>query len=464
MDAPPGFGGAAAPGFGDAAPPGFGGAVVESSDTSQALALLKELDLKVTEDSIALMPAFLSTIKHDAHVVVRLSIATGTRLFHVVLEQLALQLDKCGKVERWLEEMWGWIVKFKEAMYGILTPEPGPVGIKILAVKFLEAYLLFFTSEASNIKVPCTEGMGKKFSRPFFTEGNSLNPSLFESEAKGTLSFLFDILLSASSFHGSLIIVVINCLTTIARNSPAHYKRILSVLLDCDSNLEILKRAHVASIRFSLRTSLLRFLKCTHPIIVESRDELLKALRAMNPGEATEQIIRRLEKMPKGAEHYAQDVRLVKGDSQFGRGVISEKPPAETETDFVQENFLNGVSLSSLKVGGEATEVKKMMSKICSLMAQGERAIESLDFLISTIDPELMADIVIHNMKLLPESPPTMFGRHKDLKIDLHGSTSHSQHFAFAAGSMAVHVPNDSVDMKRDGRGFSARVYSPHTR
>lgn len=476
-------------------------------DTSRALALLKELGPEVTEDSLALMPVFLSFLKHDAHVVVRQSIATGTNLFHVVLEEMALQLHKSGKVERWLEETWDWMVKFKDAMYVILSSEPGPVGIKMLAVKFLEICVLLFTSDANNIELPCTEGKGRKFNVSWLAEGDPiLNPALLASEANKTLTFLFDILQSSTNLRGSFTIVVINCLSAIARHRPLYYSCILSMLLDFDPKFETLKGGHAASIRYSLRTSLLGFLKCTHPQIIESRDKLLKALRAINPGEATEQIIRRLGKMSKSAEHISQDVRLRKNDPPSGqifpcgdmirkRHMVQAKDcptvadamsalPAETDSDFVQDDdddgvdAINGLSLRTSVMGGNLTEVEKMMAMIGALLAEGERATESLEILISNIHADLMADIVMENMKHLPKNPLPISGRYGNLPRNSPISSSSSSPQVGSAASATVPVQysalptqvaltdanaTNAIETNRDGNGCSARVSSPLT-
>jgi symplekin len=54
------------------------------------------------------------------------------------------------------------------------------------------------------------------------------------------------------------------------------------------------------------------------------------------------------------------------------------------------------------------TPVEQMIAMMSALMAEGERGAESLAILISKIHPDLLADIVIANMKYLPKSSPPL--------------------------------------------------------
>ena len=49
-----------------------------------------------------------------------------------------------------------------------------------------------------------------------------------------------------------------------------------------------------------------------------------------------------------------------------------------------------------------------MIAMIGALLAEGERGAESLEILISQIHPDLLADIVVTNMKHLPKNPPLL--------------------------------------------------------
>ncbi|KAL0322932.1 UNVERIFIED_CONTAM: hypothetical protein Sangu_1912500, partial [Sesamum angustifolium] len=60
---------------------------------------------------------------------------------------------------------------------------------------------------------------------------------------------------------------------------------------------------------------------------------------------------------------------------------------------------------------------------IGALIAEGERGLESLEILISNIHPDLLADIVITNMKHLPNNPPPLT-RYSNLSLNRPGDSS----------------------------------------
>ncbi|KAK6116189.1 hypothetical protein DH2020_008458 [Rehmannia glutinosa] len=157
------------------------------------------------------------------------------------------------------------------------------------------------------------------------------------------------------------------CLAAIARKRPVYYKSVLTALLDFSPNLETAKGRHTVSIQYSLRTAFLGFLRCTHPVITElpQLTRLLKELRAMNAGDAADQVIRQMDKIMKKNERASRDLQLSKDDQ----------------------------------------------------LSKGERGVESLEILISNIHADLLADIVITNMKHLPKNPPPLT-RHNNLSLN----------------------------------------------
>lgn len=405
---------------------------------------VEEIGLKAMKHSSILMPVLLATLHDNDSIVVRQSIVSGTNIFCCILEELSLQFHQHGIVERWLEELWTWMVKFKDAVFGILW-EAGSVGTKLLALKFLETYVLLFTSGTGDTEKPASEAItrnGRAFNISLLVDGHPvLDPVALTSEANRSLGILLDLLHSASSLPGPLIISVVNCLAAIARKRPLHYNFVLSALLDFEPNFETVKGGHMASIQYSLRTAFLGFLRCTYPVIVESRDRLLRALRGMNAGDAADQVIRQVDKMMKNNERALRDARLTKDDqpsSQLpvaGDAVRKRYMPLENEEpnngyDMASKRICRGPSNHSdppiqindsghdLSVNGASskvplldsglTPVEQMIAMIGALIAEGERGAESLEILISQLHPDLLADIVITNMKHLPTNPPPL--------------------------------------------------------
>ncbi|CAL9768772.1 unnamed protein product [Musa acuminata subsp. burmannicoides] len=424
-------------------------AVGVSRDSLRVLELLKDLGSEVSEELLVLMPNLLSALRHQDPFVVKQSIANGTALFGAVLEEIALQLHGSSKIEHWLEEMWSWMVQFKGAVCGVLM-EPGSIGIKVLAVKFIETCILYFSPDEKDGGVLFTEGKGRRFNVLHLIRGNSiLNPAMLEIEADRTLDLLLDLLHLANNLRGSLVIAVINSLASIAKNRPLRYKVILSALLAFDPNFEIQNGGHASSIRYCLRTAFVGFLRCNHPSFTESREKIIRALRAISPGESIDQVLRQVERMSRTMDRVSHDVQVSKGDplsiqeSVSGdvtrnktvlppSDVLSEELPAKRirfdmpfETahstqmayDIADDNDDDGngnYSSSISLVGSDLSPAEKMIAMIGALLAEGERGAESLELLISNIHADLMADIVIETMKHLPKNLVVASVRHNN--------------------------------------------------
>ncbi|XP_057503929.1 uncharacterized protein LOC130787563 isoform X1 [Actinidia eriantha] len=423
------------------------------------LEAVEEIGLKAMEHSAVLMPILLALLHDNDSIVARQSIVSGTRIFCSILLELSLQFHRCGRVERWLEELWTWMLKFKDAVFGNLW-EAGSTGTKLLALKFLETCILLFTPDPSGSEKPSTEAITRSepaFNISWLVGGHPiLDPVALTSEANRSLGILLDLLGSSNSLPGPLAISVVNCLAAIARKRPLLYNSVFSALLNFEPNFEAARGGHIASIQYSLRTAFLGFLRCTHPAMMESRERLLRTLRGMNAGDAADQVIRQVDKMMKNNERAARDVRLTKDDqlsnqlSTAGDAVRKRSMPLENEepdnghdvtskrincgphihsysqvqkSESGQDFSVNGVSSKVPLLDGALTPVEQMIAMIGALIAEGERGAESLKILVSQIHPDLLADIVITNMKHLPPNPPPLM-RLSSLPVTQQGGSS----------------------------------------
>ncbi|PPR83126.1 hypothetical protein GOBAR_AA37589 [Gossypium barbadense] len=414
--------------------------------------IIEDIALKAIEHSSLLVLVLVPFLRDVDSDVVKQSIVSGRNFFCCVLEEMALQFQQNGKVDQCLEELWIWMVRFKDGVFSTAM-EPGPLGAKLLSLKFLETYVFLFTSDnvdSANF-LEATRGSRQTFNVSWLSGGHPiLDPVALTSDANRTLFILLGMLQSASSLPVSVTITIVNCLAAIARKRPLHYGTVLSALLDFNPNCETLRGCHYVSIQFSLRTAFLGFLRCTYPAIVESRERLLRALRAMNAGDAADQVIRQVEKMIKNSERASRETRSSRDDQSSRQpyvvGDVSKKrfmpqdneeltngfemvskcirsgsnshpiPHAQINDSGQDFSSVNGQSPSFPLSDGNLTAVEQMISMAGALLAEGEgereRGAESLEILISKIHSDLLADIVITNMSHLPKSPPplTSFG------------------------------------------------------
>ncbi|KAM7266183.1 hypothetical protein ACFE04_004080 [Oxalis oulophora] len=378
--------------------------------------LIHDIALRAIEHSSPLMPVVLAFLRDNDVSIAKQALVTATTLVGCVSEHISLQFQRRGIVEQWTEELWTWMLRLKDAVISIAL-EPGYIGTKLLSFKYLENYVLLTTSDGDD-------------TRNYEGRHPVLDPVSLRSEANRTLGILLDLLHSFGRLPGTLAISVVNCLAAIGRKRPQLYPTVLTALLDFNLNHEKLN-GHATSIHFSFRTAFLGFLRCSHPSIVESRDKVVRALRTMNAGDAADQVIRQVDKMIRNNGRTSRETRLGRDDppsnqlpvsndllkkrvmSQDFDNSLLEVPSKRARyiSDLESVSF-DGVPPKTPLLDGDLTPAEQMVSMIGALLAEGERGAESLEILISNIHPDLLADIVITNMKHLPKTltPSTRLG------------------------------------------------------
>uniref|UniRef100_A0A7N1A2C5 Symplekin n=1 Tax=Kalanchoe fedtschenkoi TaxID=63787 RepID=A0A7N1A2C5_KALFE len=441
--------------------------------------VMEETGVKAMEYASTLMPALLTLVKDVDPVVARQSIVSGSNFFHSVLEEMALQFNHHGAVEKWLEELWAWMHRFKDAVF-VVAIEPGCLRIKLMAIKFMETCVLLFTSDSNDNLKPLSEVSTRRsrtFNISWLGDGHPiLDPMTLSAEANRIFGILLNFLRPVSSLPGLLTIAVVTCLATIARKRPIYYGTVLTTLQNFDPISEMTNGAHAASIQYSIRTAFLGFLRCTQPAFLESRDKLIKALRAVNAGDAADQVVRQVDKMMKNNERALRDCRkddqssislptfndllrkrsLHQDYEEPANGRESKRSryafDSHLATSVQMDNFeprdvsVNGAALSSPIMHSNLTPVEQMIAMICALLAEGDRGAESLDILISNIHPDLLADIVINNMKHLSKAPPPM-SRLASLPVNHQIGSSHNLSPTAPTDSLTYPVPYSQVPL-----------------
>ncbi|KAG7647728.1 Phosphatidylinositol 3-/4-kinase catalytic domain [Arabidopsis thaliana x Arabidopsis arenosa] len=249
--------------------------------------IIEEVGLRMLEHSYVLVSVLIHLVGDNDPTVAEKSISTGTTFFRSILEKMETQFHHCGKVDRWCVNLWTLMLMFKDAVFNIaLDLKPGRVvGVKVLALKFMETFILLITPHASDPEKVSTssEGSRQMINISSLAAGlPMLNLTGLMSEVNQTLVRLGSFLQAPTLIQDALPIAVIDCLAVVARKRPVHYDTVLSVL---------------------------GFLKCTSSPIVESRDLLLRAFPAMDPADVSDQVVREVDELFRVNEHAANENR-----------------------------------------------------------------------------------------------------------------------------------------------------------
>ncbi|ERN05241.1 symplekin isoform X1 [Amborella trichopoda] len=408
--------------------------------------MIGEIGLKHRQFLPEMVPVLISFLKDDTPAVAKQAITTGTNLFRSTLEDVALQ----ALPDSLRESSWTCMLNFKEAVYPVAF-QSGSEGVRSLAVRFVEATILLFTPDpnASSRPVP-PEGGGKSegFSISWIQGGLPLLAAAdLALEASKNLGMLLDLLRSPSvrGLPYSVIFVLINSLSTIARKRPAFFGRILPVLLVLDPSTVVIKGALVSNVRHALKNAFLACLKCTHPGAAPWRDRLVNALKSLNAGDSSERALGQFDNVPGNLNHQTGDPHapkdgtlsmhvsdatpidagrkrsvaedagdLAHGDDISGKRVrhvalVSQESPMQViqpSPEKSQESSPLNMAQSSTG-DGESGPVQQLVAMLGALVAQGESAVNSLEVLITSISSDLLAEVVIYNMRFLPSTRPS---------------------------------------------------------
>ncbi|XP_007026695.2 PREDICTED: uncharacterized protein LOC18597540 [Theobroma cacao] len=398
-------------------------------------------------DFVPEIAPFLITVLEDATpAVARQSIACSIDLFRLTLEKIAIQGLYSSELDSDLEASWSWMLKLKEKIYSIAF-QPGSGGIRLVALKFVEAVILLYTPDPTGSpEAPPDEGTPVEFNATWLCGGHPLlNVGDLSIEASQQLGLLLDQLRFpiVKSLTNSVIVVLINSLSGIAKKRPAYYGRILSVLLGLDSPSVVIKGVHVYGAHHALKNALLSCLKCTHPSAAPWRDRVLGALREMKAGGLAEPALNQVLKTNGSVEEGKDDSSVIKEEKPLvrardaaGSNMGRKRSVTEDSSDLAENDDVPGKRVRSTpSVSEESTKelnrntttsqgdicstqptinkgavdtgpVQQLVAMFGALVAQGEKAVGSLGILISSISADLLAEVVMANMRNLPPDHP----------------------------------------------------------
>ncbi|PON51152.1 Coatomer beta subunit [Parasponia andersonii] len=408
-----------------------------------ATEIIGEIGLKHVDFVPEIVPELMTVLNDSAPAVARQAITCGIDLFRRTLEKVAIQGLYSSELDGSLESSWEWMLKFREKLFSIAF-QPGGGGVRLLALKFVEAVILLYTPDpnGSSEPPPSDEENLTEFNISWLRGGHPvLNVGDLSIEASQSLGLLLDQLRSPSgnSLSNSTLIVLINSLSTIAKKRPAFYGRILPVLLGLSPPSSVINGVHISGAHHALKNAFLTCLKCTHPGAAPWRDRLVGALLEMKAGGSAEPVLHHVSEINGGLGDVQEDIPLtkeekptVKAYDAMRNNLGKKRSGAQGKGDFAKDEDAPGkriratpsVSEESAKeldknislaqddisstgpiasVGdGDSGPVHQLVAMFGALVAQGEKVIGSLEILISSISADLLAELVMVNMRNLP--------------------------------------------------------------
>ncbi|KAL9426003.1 hypothetical protein AB3S75_032884 [Citrus x aurantiifolia] len=403
-----------------------------------ATEVIGEVGLKHVQLVPEIVPVLISVLDDATPAVARQAITSGLDLFRFTLEKVAIQGLHSSDLDSSLESSWDWMLKFKDKVYSIAF-QPGGGGVRLLALKFVEAVILLYTPDPNgSLKPPSDEENLVEFNISWLRGCHPLlNVGDLSIEASEKLGLLLDQLRSPTvkSLSSLVVVVLINSLSAIARKRPPYYGRILPVLLGLDPPTSVIEGMHISGPQHALKNALLACLKCTHPGASPWRDRLVGALKEMEAGDLAENALKQFSKangnveekddMPAKEEKPsnrtcdavqsnlgrkrsgADDGCDLEGDDDVS-GKRARPTPSDSEA--LSQDHRPSTGSTSNKGNSDSGPVQQLVAMFGALVAQGEKAVSSLEILISSISADLLAEVVMANMCNLPPFLPQAEG------------------------------------------------------
>ncbi|KAL9230700.1 hypothetical protein vseg_006017 [Gypsophila vaccaria] len=408
--------------------------------------VLSEIGLRHVEFLPKIIPSLINVVDDDTPAVGRQAITSGTSIFCCALEKIALQeLNIVGQADI-LESTWTSMQKLKEKIYSIAFQSESD-GRRLLALKFIASVILIYTPDPNGGTDQPSRIAGDDkevgFSISWLRRGHPiLKLGDLSIEASQSLGLLLDQLRPpiVKSLSTSMVVILINCLSAIAIKRPSFYGRILPVLLGLDPSNSVIKGLHAYGVQHALKNAFLSCLKCAHPSAIPWRDRLVGALRDMKAGELAEEIIggasngnvkeEKIDLVPV-KEEQSFEVHDSSVGKKMGRKRSSEQDFGErSEDDDTPGKRARSTSTASeglniesdvnhiVEVKHDPTEqattserddlgpVQQLVGLFGALVAQGGKAAASLEVLIAGISADLLAEVVIANLRNLPSTCP----------------------------------------------------------
>ncbi|GER55800.1 symplekin [Striga asiatica] len=398
--------------------------------------IVGEIGLKHLELLPEIVPALLNVLKDDTPAVARQAISCGIDIFRCSLVTLAIQGLYSSEFNESTRSAWASALKFRDEIYSMAS-KVGNDGRRLPALKFVESVVLLYTPDPNGSLEPppdqISEGKFDEFNVSWLRGGHPmLNVRDLSAEASKSLGLLLDQLRfpSLKSHSYLMIVVLIKSLSAVATKRPAFYGRILPVLLGLDPSNSVGKGMHLAGVHHALKNAFESCLNCSHPGAAPWRERLVSALNEIKIGRPTEPVANefpenfgKTDLTSDSHEEKPATVMVMENSTGSRKRAAAVLSTSEfTEDDMVRKRGRSTPDNSGSKgnVTSEGLErahapsssdvdngpVQQLVAMFGALVAQGEKAVASLEILISSISADLLAEVVMANMRNLPVRSP----------------------------------------------------------
>ncbi|KAJ6425283.1 hypothetical protein OIU84_025953, partial [Salix udensis] len=445
-----------------------------------ATEIIGEIGLKHLEFVPEIVPVLMLVLEDLVPAVARQAITCGISLFRATLEKITIQGLYASELDDLLKSSWSSMLEFKEKIYSIAF-QLGSGGVRLLALKFVEEVILLYTPDPNGtLEPPSLEGSSVEFNISWLRGGHPvLNVGDLSIEASRRLSLLLDQLRmpTVKSISNLMIIVLVNSLATIAKKRPPYYGRILPVLLGLDPSNYVIEGMHGYGAHHALKNSFLTCLKCNHQGAAPWRDRLVGVLSEMKAGKLAEEALHQVLRSNGSVEEAKEDLLVaqeekisIKSSDGIPNNSARKRSGPEDSIDVAKDDDVSGkrarssptvLEESSKELDHRATikdddngPVQQLVAMFGALVAQGEKAVGSLEILISSISADLLAEVVMANMRYLPTGHPQPEGDNESLvNMTVIGSDSRAKYpSSFLANvlSLSSSFPPIAAQMNAD--------------
>lgn len=461
---------------------------------SNVAQIIEEIGLKHLDYVVTMVPVIIALIRDSMPAVTRRAVTAGSNIFRSIFQQVAMQGIYSGHVEKTLEDSWFCSIALKDAIYATAKQHNND-GVQLLTIKFLETAIFLFTPDPNRpMQLPSQQNWdGHGFNISWLVGGHPvLDAEVLGHEADEYLTYLLEQLSEQvfSKLSGPVAIVLVNSLASIAKRRPAMYGLVLPALTRLGPICEGIRGPQRASVVHAVKNALLNLLRCTHSGAGLWRDRLVLTLKSMNAGDLAETAVRQTDRLLRNAEKERafRDSRLSKEERVH---FVDHKRPLQEENGSVSvdlnTNLAKRLRTSSetaltssvdtqvasdaqvsepahdsfgITLDSKLTPLQKMIAMIGALVAKGQRAAASIEILITSLPADMLADVVIENMKNLPPiAPAILSGSNASGPTEKQSNTSGlSKAEATAEPSPTAQATSDHRrDPRRDPRRMDPR-------